>query len=158
MGSDAIHFLNDAERSALRRIERGAIIRSAIAGALSGGACAITEVMAQPLVPEHTPIFSANSLLFWGLLGSVTLVASVLELAFLYWDTLRSVHDLASEAGLPLSTHDRSKSNDELVATLARAALELPNPLGSPWASTRIAMPRAQACSPRRSCTKRRWG
>ena len=37
---DELHILNENERRELRRIERGAIARAALAGGLSGLACA----------------------------------------------------------------------------------------------------------------------
>lgn len=119
---DAVHVLNADERKALMRVEVAAIARAALAGALSGGACATAEVFAD----RH---FAGDVIKYWGLVGAVTIVASVLEIAFIYWDTLRSVHELARVAGLELFGADRKSSDDALVDGLARAALELPNPV-----------------------------
>lgn len=119
---DAAHVLNAQERRALKAVERGAIVRAMIAGALSGGACAAAEVYAD----LH---FAADPLTYWTLLGVATVVASVLEIGFIYWDTLRSVHELARVAGLELFGKDRGSSDEALVDALARAALELPNPV-----------------------------
>lgn len=127
--ADAVHVLNEAERAALRRVQAGAIFRSALAGALSGGVAAAAEVVAEPLLPPGSPLFSMASLEYWSFLGGVTLLAAVLEILFLYWDTLRSVHELARVAGLELFGKDRRTSDDALVEALARAALELPNPV-----------------------------
>ncbi len=129
---DAVHFLNPEERAGMRRVERGAIVRSCVAGALSGAASAVAEVYANTLLPESAGPLSHESLKFWLIVGGVTLVASVLEIAFLYWDTLRSVHELARVAGLELFGKDRSKSDTALGESLARAALELPNPIRGP--------------------------
>src|SRR6185295_11828809 len=41
---DGIHFLNPDERAALRRVTRGAILRAAIAGALSSVLAPVAEV------------------------------------------------------------------------------------------------------------------
>lgn len=119
---DAAHVLNPQERAALKRVEVGAIARAALAGALSGGACAATEVFADAQWP-------ADPVTYWTVLGVVTVVASVLEIAFIYWDTLRSVHELARVAGLELFGKDRESSDEALIDALARAALELPNPV-----------------------------
>jgi hypothetical protein len=129
---DAVHVLNAEERAAMRRVQRGAIIRSAIAGALSGLVAALAEVWAQPLAPEGTPFFSSASLQFWLVVGVATGVASVLEILFLYWDILRSTHELARAAGLELFGADRKASDEALADALARAALELPNPIEHP--------------------------
>ncbi len=119
---DAIHVLNAEERSALKRVELGAIARAALVGALSGGACATAEVFAERA-------FGGDFIKYWGFVGAVTVVASVSEIAFIYWDTLRSVHELARVAGIELFGEDRASSDDALVDGLARAALELPNPV-----------------------------
>lgn len=119
---DASHVLNPAERKALRRVEVGAIVRAAIAGALSGGACAATEVFADFEFPN-------DPVKYWTLMAVVTIVASVAEIAYIYWETLRSVHELSRVAGLELFGEDRKSSDDALVDALARAALELPNPV-----------------------------
>jgi hypothetical protein len=119
---DALHVLNEQERKALRGVQIGAITRAALAGALSGGACAAAEVFADGRW--------ANDLVsYWAFLGTVTVVASVCEIAFIYWDTLRSVHELARVAGIELFGKDRHSSDDALADALARAALELPNPV-----------------------------
>lgn len=119
---DAAHVLNEQERAGLKRVERGAIVRAMVAGALSGGACAAAEVFADREFPG-APVA------YWTLLVAVTVVASVAEIAFISWDTLRSVHELARVAGLELFGRDRSSSDEALVDALARAALELPNPV-----------------------------
>ncbi len=118
---DAVHVLNAGERRELKRVERGAIFRSALAGALSGIAAAAAEVYAN----DH---YADDLVTYWGIVGGVTLVASVFEIGFIYWDTLRSVHELARVAGLELFGKDRTTSDEALVDALARAALELPNP------------------------------
>ncbi|MCC6334854.1 MAG: hypothetical protein IT380_12820 [Myxococcales bacterium] len=127
--SDAIHVLNAEERRALWRIQAGAVFRSALAGALSGGVSAAAEVVAEPLLPPGASAFSMDGLQYWAFLGGITLLAAVLEILFLYWDTLRSVHELARVAGLELFGKDRKSSDEALVDGLARAALELPNPI-----------------------------
>ena len=119
---DALHVLNPQERAALRRVEVGAITRAAIAGALSGGACALTEVIADREFPT-------DLVTYWTLMAVVTIVASVAEIAYIYWETLRSVHELARVAGLELFGQDRQTSDEALIDALARAALELPNPV-----------------------------
>ncbi len=119
---DALHVLNPQERAALRRVEVGAIARAALAGMASGGACALAEFIGQRQWPD-------DAIARYTLLGVVTIVASVGEIAFIYWETLRSVHELARVAGLELFGTDRKSSDEALIDALARAALELPNPV-----------------------------
>lgn len=124
---DAIHFLNPEERAALKRIQRGTILRAAAAGALSTIVAAIAEVLAHPLLgPDPERASWSDQARFWGIVGGATVLASVIEIGFLYWDGLRSVHRLAREAGLDLFPDE---DDDTAVAgAMARAALELPNP------------------------------
>lgn len=124
---DAVHELNAQERAGLRRVVGGAVARAALAGAISGAISAAAEVLAAPSVPEGATLLSPASLTFWAIVGGATIVATVLEIGFIYWDTLRSVHELSRTAGLKLFLPE--KDSDAVAAALARAALELPDPL-----------------------------
>ena len=121
-GGDALHVLNPAERKALLRVEIAAITQAALAGAISGGLCAAAEVFADFEFPT-------DPVSYWTLMGVVTVIASVGEIAFIYWLTLSSVHELTRVAGLELFGKDRESSDEALIDALARAALELPNPV-----------------------------
>lgn len=119
---DALHVLNAEERKALKRVEYGAIARAALAGAASGGLCALVEVYAER-------VWADDLVLKYGAIAVATIVSAILEIAYIYWETLRSVHELARVAGLELFGTDRESSDQALVDSLARAALELPNPI-----------------------------
>jgi hypothetical protein len=126
---DPIHVLNEDEQRELRRIERRAVRRAALAGALSGLASAAAAIWAHRFIgPDGAPYSAADSAKFWVVVGVATVVASVFEIGFLYWDALRSVHSMATAAGLRLSTESLSGEQHEVALALARAALELPNP------------------------------
>lgn len=124
---DGVHFLNDQERAALRRIEQRAVGKAALAGAVSTVVSATAEVLATPLLgPDHDHPTTAQSLAFWGVVGGVTIVASAIEILYLYWDGLSAVFRLTQAAGLDLFPEgDDAKL---LAGAMARAALELPNP------------------------------
>jgi len=126
---DPIHLLTPEEQSALQRIERQAVWRAAAAGALSALASAVASIVAHISHPvDGLNVSWHNLVTYWGWVGTVTLVASIIEIGFLYWDALRSVHNMACAAGLALdAAHERGGTTDVLSA-LARAALELPNP------------------------------
>lgn len=125
VAQDELHILNENERRELRRIERGAVARAATAGALSGLVCAIPAiVMSSP--PPHAHI--ADHARYYGILVAVIIVASVAEIAFLYWDGLRAVHQLAHAAGMDLSDPTLANEPTSALWALARAALESPNP------------------------------
>ncbi|MBK7863758.1 MAG: hypothetical protein IPJ65_35170 [Archangiaceae bacterium] len=128
---DAIHILNPDERKALKRVTQGTVARAALAGALSSIASAIAELVANDVVGEDATALT-HIAAWWLIVMGVTIVASIAEIAFLYWDTLRSVHELARQAGLKL--FEARGDSDVMVATvLARAALELPNPIENHW-------------------------
>ena len=103
----------------------GAIARAALAGGLSGLACAIPAiVMTTP--PAHSPI--SSHLAYYGVLVLVIILASIIEIAYLYWDGLRAVHQLAHAAGMDLADPTFTEDSTSALWALARAALESPNP------------------------------
>ena len=111
---DPIHVLNPVERAGLLRVTRGAVLRAALAGALFAA-----HVLGHK--PEHATLLQTIS--YWGLFGVLALIAAVLEILYLYWDSLRAVRALSLVAGLQLD----SAENLDVRFALARAALELPN-------------------------------
>lgn len=114
---DVIEVLTPAEQRALRQIQRGAVLRAALAGGLSAFVSAATAIALGD--PDQNPVR------YWTWVGAATLVASVLEIGFLYLDALRAVREMAAAAGLSL---DPQTEQEELAVVLARAALELPSP------------------------------
>lgn len=129
VADDEVHVLNPRERKALKAVQRGAITRAAVAGALSTAISAAAEVLAQPLLghdPDHADLGAKAR--FWGIVIAATAFASVLEIAYLYWDGLVSVHRLAVVAGLDLFPEEQEDEDVLVARALARAALELPNP------------------------------
>lgn len=117
---DGVNVLNAEERAEIKRIARSTIIRAAIAGAISTLVSGAVEVAATPLLN------AGHVVSYWFLLLSGLALASVVEILFLYWDALRSVHELSRAAGLPLFSE--ADERERLAATMARAALEMPNP------------------------------
>ncbi len=78
----------------MRAIERGAVGRAALAGALSGLCVAIAALAADPrLGSRETPASLNAQILYWEIVLAVTGVATVLEVGFLYWDALRAARD-----------------------------------------------------------------
>ena len=120
--TDPVHELNTEERASLRRIQRAAIARAAAAGSVSSIVSAAAEIWVTPPHPDT----AADPWVFWGVVGGATALASVVEILYLYWDGLRAVHGLATAAGLDLFPH--GDAGHAVAASMARAALELPNP------------------------------
>ena len=62
---------------------------------------------------------------YWTVVGVVSAVAALCEIAFVSWDSLRAVHAMSVAAGVLV---DDRIPRDQVLAGLARAALEVPNP------------------------------
>jgi hypothetical protein len=122
---DPVHVLTARERSELKRVERAAIARAALAGALSGLACAVPAILL-PAPEAGAPLGALAR--YWGVVLGVIVVASVLEILYLYRDGLQAVHELARAAGLDLGDGALARDPSSALWSLARAALELPNP------------------------------
>lgn len=121
---DGVHLLNERELRALKATERGAIARAALAGALSALISAVAEVQVAGWLGAESIGLKIEG---WGVVGGATVVASVLEIGYLYWDGLRSVHRLSVVAALDLFK-DPHEEQQAVARALVRAALELPNP------------------------------
>lgn len=117
---DDVHFLNERERQDLRRIQWRAMARAGIAGALSAAVVAAGELYGLPSLGLGE---DASQLGFYSGLLLLSGLAAIIEIAYLYYDALRAVHDLARASGLTITTE-----SDEVAQALARAALELPDP------------------------------
>jgi hypothetical protein len=122
---DPVHVLNPEERAGVRRIERSAIAHAAAAGVANAVLTGVGELWALPLLgPNPDLATAAQHTSFWLTFGVASLVAAVLEIAYLYWDALRAVRRLANVTGLTVGDEE----DDEVALALARAALELPSP------------------------------
>lgn len=127
---DAVYVLNAEERRTLANIVRAAVFRAGLAGALSAALAAAAEVYADKVFgTEHTSF--DITVRYWAIVGGVTVIAAILEIVFLYWDSLRTVHRMARAAGFDPFGHDATEEQNAVAAALARAALELPNPTES---------------------------
>jgi len=124
---DDIQYLNPTERSALRSIQTWTIVRAGVAGGLSGLASAIAEMAANATAAGHGAEDSVERMIYtWGIVLGVTAVATTFEIGFLYWDAMRSVHNMARAAGVNLFSGTDIEQG--VLTPLVRAALELPNP------------------------------
>ncbi|HVW27347.1 MAG TPA: hypothetical protein VHC69_18410 [Polyangiaceae bacterium] len=100
--------------------------RAAIAGALNAVVTGFGALYATRFLgprPEHPTLSELVS--YWSVFGVLAAVFAVAEIAYLYWDALQAVRELSSVAGLELGANE----NGDVARALARAALELPNPV-----------------------------
>src|SRR4051794_19851534 len=67
---DAVHFLNADERKALRRIERGAIVRAAVAGALSTIVAGALEVVVAIPLYGHARATLDDQVRYYAIVGA----------------------------------------------------------------------------------------
>ena len=114
-----VHLIDADERAALSRIERAALVRAALAGATSALISAIAEVSVQ----DHE---TTDPVFYWGVIAAAGGTAAVLEIVFLSWDALRTVQRMSVAAGVLIVDDDAQRA--QVLTTLARAALEVPNP------------------------------
>jgi len=121
---DEVHILNEDEKRQLAKIQRGVVIRGALIGAGSGGAAALASYF---IIGGAETSTLGQDLAVIG----ITIIATLIEIALLYVDALRSVHELAVVAGIDLAGARNAPegSDQRAVATaLARTAMELPTP------------------------------
>jgi hypothetical protein len=123
-----VHVLDAGEQAELRRIEWGAVARSAFAGALSSTLAGIAETWADTYLVPGEPDGLLGHGRYWGFVLGVAIAASVVEILFLYRDALASVQRMARSAGLPLADVRPGDTSWFIALSLARAALELPSP------------------------------
>jgi hypothetical protein len=119
------YVLDQEERAAINRIERQAIINVVIAGAVSSVFAGLASFFADPLSIDGDSLFSENSITYWGIVLGVTIVASLIELVYIYYDIMAKAHDLSKAAHMDLFPKDNDESL--VAAPIVRAALELPN-------------------------------
>jgi hypothetical protein len=118
-GDGVVHLVDADERAALKRIERFALMRAAVAGASSALISAVAEVCVQ----DHE---TSDPVLYWGVIAAAGGVAAIAEIVFLSWDALRTVHGMSVAAGVLVV--DDAAARSRVLTSLARAALEVPNP------------------------------
>lgn len=118
---EAVHLLDPLERAELRRLERNAWLRAAVTGGFSAFVAGVVDTALQP-VQDATPA------LFWAIHLPTVVATALVEVVYLYWDSLRTVERMARVAGLDLSPAARDARRALVAAGLVRAAFELPNP------------------------------
>lgn len=122
--ADPVHVLTPQERAALSRTIRIGWLKGLAAGGAAGLAGAIVEMLVET---STVPTYGLPN---WAAIGVVTIFVTVLEIGYLYKVCLDCVHALARDAGVQLlEEKDQKMERQVLARALARAALELPNPI-----------------------------
>jgi hypothetical protein len=126
---DGVAYLNPQERHELRRVVRSGVTRAAVAGAISTCVSGTAEIIARHILhPEAANATWETQAKLWTVIGVATACASIVEISYLYWDGLKTVHELTRVAGLELFPEGERTAVSQ---AMARAALELPNPTGA---------------------------
>jgi len=115
------HVLDGEERKNIIRIENWAIINVVIAGALSSVASGLAAFLADPLSDGD----SNDIITYWVIVIGSTILASAIEIFYIYYDIMAKAYALSSAAHMELFPEDTDE--ELIVAPIVRAALELPN-------------------------------
>lgn len=127
LSPDEIYILNAEERRSLMRIQRNCIIRQTIAGGVSAAIAVLIGFWFWPYPGDYEHELTGNEQVVYYLwLYGLSTAVTAIEIGYLYYDSLRSVHRLANVAGLELFPDGDTEQG--VALTMVRAALELPNP------------------------------
>jgi hypothetical protein len=110
---DPVHILTVSERDNINRIVRNTILRSMLAGIFSALIAAIVSIRVEGL-PDSVR---------YSYIVPFAIVATLLEVSFLYWSHLHAMLALTQATGATMGSDEGS-----LADAMARAALELPDP------------------------------
>eukprot|EP00760_Papus_ankaliazontas_P014389 PhM_4_TR16078/c0_g1_i2/m.94344 len=127
---------NELSKS-LMRISRWCIFRACLAGAISAVISGLLELLIEKIYPDaNTTPWESDSkadetqtIEYWVLLMTSTLLISMLEIFLLYFDALTTSLKLGQQAGFPM--HSTGAMTVQLRAAYARNALELGRPTES---------------------------
>jgi hypothetical protein len=125
---DPVHLLTTAERDNINRIVKHTILKTVFAGLCSASIPATIDFY----------FYSNPDSVRWFYLISFTIIATILEVSYLYWSHLNAMLALTQATGATFGSDEGS-----LADAMARAALELPDP-------TRI----IEGINPRRESSK----
>ncbi len=104
------------------------IIRAGLYGIMSGIGIVMVVLAAEPLRPESLTESWIESAKYYGVTASFGIVITILELAVIYADTLRTARAMSVISGIrPRIIHDET-ATDEMILSLMYAGLRAPNP------------------------------
>lgn len=123
---DAIHVLNSEELSALRRLQRMAVLRGFLGGAFFTLLAGLAQERWIPelLGSQHDDSLQ-TTITFWVLVALANALAAVIEIVILQADAIHTTYRIAHAAGLELFGDDQDRKV-AIRSALARAALEMP--------------------------------
>lgn len=117
------------ERQNLMRTEQlMMIIRAGLYGIISGIGIVIVVLAAEPLRPESLTADWTATAKYYGITGSFGVVITIIELAAIYADTLRTARSLSVISGIRPPIIDEDTATDEMILSLMYAGLRAPNP------------------------------
>lgn len=123
--TDEIHILNERERQQLKSIEHWAVFRAGMAGAIAGTVVVLIALAADPIFVAHGEEPGLGEAWdYWLIVLLLGAVVTLVEIAYLYWDALNSVHKIACAAGIEL--FPKTDERTAVINSLVQAAFELP--------------------------------
>lgn len=106
-------------------IERGFMFRGALAGVLCGCFCALGVELAEPFWVDSPSTFT-ELIPYYSLSLGIGAIATLFEIAFLFWDGARSSINIGSLTGV--LSEEENEHLEKMELSLLRAGLENPPP------------------------------
>ena len=117
------YILDYNERAEINRIEKKAIINVIWVGVISSLISGLAGFFADPLLNDSADLFSEDNVLYWTIVIGVTILASLIEIFYIYYDIMSKSHALTKAAHLELFVNNNDK--EDIASSIVRAALEL---------------------------------
>ena len=110
----------------IKREEKLICIRAAFYGVLSGLGIVWATYLATPLEPNNNSEFYQQAL-YYTLVIFIGVVLTMIELVFIYIDTIRTARNIAIISGIRPTIIGDDEAIDELIISLMYAGLKAPN-------------------------------
>jgi hypothetical protein len=126
--------LDSAQRAGLESIRRRAVFHALAVGAIYGTLVGVAETYVRRRVGLDDGVTNTAAVVrFWEIFSAIAIPASIVEIVYLWALSLRAVHAIADIADLelfddPTAPSHHAPEGAAVAGSMARAALELPNP------------------------------
>ena len=110
----------------IKREEKMICIRAALYGVLSGLGIVGATYLATPLEPDNSSELYQRAL-YYALVISIGVLLTMIELVFIYIDTIHTARNIAIISGIRPTIIGDDEATDELIISLMYAGLKAPN-------------------------------